>query len=151
MVMSNGFVKIYGSKLISSSLWDESPAARLVFLSLLAIADADGWVDVPNERALARMLNLELDYLREALVVLTAPDPGSRGEEHEGRRVLREKAANGDSGWRCVNYGKYREHRTGKQEATRLRVEKYRARVTEQKTRDDMFDAMNLGRGSSRE
>lgn len=118
----NGFVKIYGSKLITSSLWDEAPEARLVFLSLLAIADWQGFVDIPNERALARVMNVEISYLEKALAVLMAPDDGSRTPDQEGRRVLRE-----GSGWRVVNYEKYREFRSATQEATRLRVEKHRA------------------------
>ena len=114
-------MKIYGSKLISSSLWDEAPEVRLTFLALLAIADARGFVDVPNERALARVLNLERGYVERALAVLMAPDKGSRTDAHNGRRVLREGA-----GWLCVNYEKYREFRSAKQEAIRLRVEKHR-------------------------
>lgn len=120
-----GFVKIYGDKLITSSLWDEIPEARLVFMAMLAIADARGYVDIPNERALARVLNLPEDYVARALAVLMAPDRGSRSPDHEGMRLLRD-----GSGWRCVNYEKYREYRSPKQEATRQRVAKHRARVT---------------------
>jgi hypothetical protein len=120
--VSYGFVKIYGSRLMTSSLWDETPEARLVFLSLLAIADRDGFVDVPNEKALARVLNLPPDYLERALVVLMAPDDGSRNKAFEGRRVLRE-----GSGWLCVSYKDYRDYRSPKQEATRERVARWRA------------------------
>ena len=124
--MADNFVKIYGSKLISSSLWDEAPEVRLVFLSLLAVADYNGYIDIPNERALARVLNLSQEYLDGALAVLMAPDGGSRSDEHEGRRVLRD-----GSGWRCVNYEKYREFRSASQEATRIRVQRHRAKVAE--------------------
>jgi hypothetical protein len=123
--MGHGFVKIYGDKLITSSLWDEPPEARLVFLAMLAIADARGYVDIPNERALARVLNLPDDYVAKALGVLMAPDTGSRSPDHDGMRLLRE-----GSGWLCVNYEKYREYRSPAQEATRQRVAKHRARVT---------------------
>lgn len=116
-----GFVKIYGSKLITSSLWDEPPEVRLVFLAMAAIADAEGFVDVPNERALARVLNVELDYLQRALAVLMAPDVGSRTPDEEGRRVLRQ-----GSGWKVVNLTKYREFRSPAQESTRLRVAAWR-------------------------
>jgi hypothetical protein len=118
-----GFVKIYGSKLITSSLWDEPPEVRLVFMAFLAISDWDGFVDIPNERALARVMNLEIDYLERALSVLTRPDKGSRTPDREGIRVFRD-----GTGWRVVNYEKYREFRSSAQEATRLRVERYRAK-----------------------
>lgn len=120
--MSYGFVKIYGTKLITSSLWDEAPEARLVFLSMLAIADQNGYVDVPNERALARVLNLPDDYLKRGLDVLMKPDPGSRTASHEGRRIVRQ-----EPGWLCVNYEQYREFRSAKQEADRIRIAALRA------------------------
>jgi hypothetical protein len=143
---ANEFVKIYGSKLVSSSLWEATPEARLVFISMLALADWDGWVDTPSERTLARMLNLDVDYVHRALVVLAAPDPDSRSADNDGRRVIATRNANGDAGFQCVNYEKYREHRTKHQEAHRLRVQKYRARLEEARARDDIHDAMNAGR-----
>lgn len=123
--MPTGFVKIYGNKLITSSLWDEPPEVRLVFLAFLAIADWDGYVDIPNERALARVMNVTEDYLQRALDVLMAPDDGSRTPDQEGRRVLRD-----GSGWRVVNYERYREFRSSAQEAVRLRVAKHRAKTS---------------------
>lgn len=149
--MTNGFVKIYGSRLLNSSLWDKDPGTRFVFLCMLAIADAEGWVDTPSERTLARVLNLPPDYVSAALAVLSAPDPESRSAEQEGRRIIKMMNANGDNGFQCVNYGKYREHRSAKQEAVRLRVERYRARLEEARARDDIHDALNMGRLASRE
>lgn len=121
--MAYGFVKIYGSKLITSSLWDQPPEARLVFLSMLAIADQNGYVDVPNERALARVLNLPEDYLARGLEVLMASDKGSRTPRDDGRRIVRQ-----EPGWKCVNYEAYREFRSAKQEADRRRIAAQRAR-----------------------
>jgi len=119
-----GFVKIYGNKLITSSLWDARPEARLVFLGMLALADADGVVDIPNIRALSRILNLPTSYVEHGLEVLEAPDPGSRTPDDSGRRVVRDGTK-----WRMVNYEKYREFRTEKQEANRLRIEAWRKRT----------------------
>lgn len=130
--MSNGFVKIYGSKLISSSLWDEAPEARLVFLGMLALADQNGIVDTPNERALARMLNLPEEWIAKALAVLMAPDEGSRTDVEEGRRVVRCGTV-----YRCVNYERYREFRSAKQEADRVRIGAIRAAAKERADRKD--------------
>jgi len=121
--MGDGFAKIYGDKLLRSTLFLEPPEARLVFLAMLAMADADGVVDVPGVRALANALNLDVDYIRRALAILEAPDPDSRSKAEEGRRVLQL-----ETGWVLVNYRKYREHRTQKQEDTRVRVAKHRAK-----------------------
>lgn len=104
--MSDGFVKIYGHKLLRSTLWDESAAVRIAFIGMLSEADAKGFVRVPSERGLARILNLSADEVREALDVLEAPDGDSSSEEAGGRRILRVQG-----GWQVVNYTKYREKR----------------------------------------
>ncbi len=145
--MDNGFVKIYGSRLISSSLWDEAPEARLVFLCMLALADAKGYVDVPNETTLARVLNLAPDYLARGLAVLMAPDTrGSRTPDHQGRRVLRH-----GSGWMCVNYEKYREIRTNRQVAAAERVARWREKQAKPLTDSEERDVKRLTRGAVRE
>lgn len=128
--MSNGFVKIYGSKLVTSSLWDECPEARLVWFSMLAVADMHGVVDTPSEKALARYLNLPQDYLERGLAVLMAPDSDSRTKSFEGRRVIRDGSV-----FRCVNYEKYRDFRTPKQEADRRRIASQRAQAIQAKAK----------------
>lgn len=134
--MGDGFVKLYGDKLLRSTLWMEDPDVRLVFILMLAIADANGVVDCTGIRVLAHTLNLPVDYTEKALAVLTAPDPESRSKEEGGRRVVRDGV-----GWRMVNYAKYREYRSAKQESNRLRqkrhAEKKRAlELTKQTPRD---------------
>lgn len=129
--MGDGFAKIYGDKLLRSTLFLEPPEARLVFLAMLAMANAEGVVDVPGLRALANVLNLEVSYVERALAILEAPDPDSRSKDHEGRRLLPL-----ETGWQLVNYVKYREHRTDRQEQTRKRVAKHR-KVTRNKVRTD--------------
>lgn len=116
-----GFVKIYGDRLLDSTLWLECWQARLVFLGMLAAADSQGVVDIPSVEVLAHRLNLSVPDTRAGLDVLEAPDKNSRSEAEEGRRVVRE----GDH-WRLVNYSKYREFRTSKQEQTRRRVARHR-------------------------
>ena len=56
---------------------------------LLAVADQGGVIDGPGIRALARKLNLTVEYLEPALEKLMEPAPDSRSEAHEGRRVLK--------------------------------------------------------------
>ncbi len=117
----SGFVKIYGTKLLDSTLWLECWQARLVFLGMLALADRHGVVDIPGERVLAKRINLPPEDVRVGLGVLMEPDPDSRSPEEGGRRVLPL-----ETGWRIVNYEKYREFRTERQEKARLRAAKWR-------------------------
>lgn len=93
-----------------------------MWFSMLAVADMHGIVDTPSEKALARYLNLPQDYLEKGLAVLMAPDPDSRTKAFEGRRVVRDGSV-----FRCVNYEKYRDFRTAKQEADRRRIASQRA------------------------
>lgn len=105
--MSTPLVKIYGDLLLNSTLWEESPEARLVFFGMLALADFDGAIQIPLVSTLARILNLPIRYVERGLAVLEAADPHSRSPVEEGRRVLRTHA-----GWKLTNHSKYRDVRT---------------------------------------
>lgn len=120
-LMPGGFVKLYGS-ILDSSVWSEDPYTRLVWITMLAMADAGGFVEaaVPG---LARRANVPLDACENALERLAAPDTYSKSPAHEGRRI--EKA---DRGWRILNYATYRELRTAEQVATADRVRRFRER-----------------------
>jgi hypothetical protein len=105
--MSDSFVKLYQS-LLDSSVWFESPTTRLVWITVLLLADADGLVDV-SVPGLARRANVSLADCEAALAVLCADDPHSKTPDHGGRRV--EKL---HRGYRVLNYLAYRERRSTK-------------------------------------
>lgn len=100
-----GFVKIYGT-ILNSSVWSESNSTRLVWITMLALADRNGLVR-SSTRGLAHAARVTDDECREALRVLLAPDPDSSSPQHEGRRIV---ALPG--GWVVLNYTTYREMRT---------------------------------------
>jgi hypothetical protein len=104
----SGFVKIYGS-MLDSSIWGEPANVRLLWITMLAMADAEGEVmaAVPG---LARRANLSIPETVDALRVLTEPDAFDRSGVDEGRRI---RSIPG--GWLLVNYQAYRELRTEKQ------------------------------------
>lgn len=99
--MSGGFTKLYQSILLSS-VWLESGATRLLWITMLASADREGCVyaAVPG---LAHAARITVPECEAGLEVLSAPDPHSRSKEHDGRRI---EAIEG--GWRILNYGRYR-------------------------------------------
>lgn len=123
------FVKLYGS-ILNSSLWMECLEARLLFMGMLAAAGADGVVRIVSLRALAHKMNLTVEQTKTGLAVLEAPDPESRSQAHEGRRVLPV-----EGGWLVVNHRLYREFRSERQEADRLRKKAERAASGTQRTR----------------
>ncbi len=114
-----GYVKIYGS-ILGSSIWAEAMPTRIVWITMLAMADEHGKVEASTS-GLARFANVTLAECREALKALAAPDTDSRTPDNDGRRV--EKV---DGGWLILNYLKYREMRSPKQVAEAERKARWR-------------------------
>jgi hypothetical protein len=96
-----GYVKLFGD-ILTSSVWTEPSHVRLVWITLLALSDADGSVraSIPGLASVARV---DLRECQEALRIFEAPDEFSRSTEHEGRRL--EKI---EGGWKILNYEKFR-------------------------------------------
>jgi hypothetical protein len=99
-----GFTKLFGS-LIGSTVWLEDSDTRVVWITMLALADANGIVgaSVPG---LAKLAGVPREACEYALDKFLSPDPDSRSKEHEGRRIQEV-----DGGWHLLNYAKYREKR----------------------------------------
>jgi hypothetical protein len=136
--MSGTFVKLFGS-ILNSSMWCADGDTRLVWITMLLLADADGnvWGAIPG---VARQAGVEVDACRRAIDYLSAPDPDSRSSELEGRRIVPI-----DGGWRVVNARKYREMQTSGQRKASERSRRYRANK-ERMTQRDRRDASRLSR-----
>ena len=80
-----GFTKLFNS-IITSTIWCEDDKTRIVWITLLAMADKTGSVasSVPG---LAKSANVTIEECESALAKLMAPDKYSRTKDHEGRRV----------------------------------------------------------------
>lgn len=92
-------------RFFDSSVNDVDPMSRLVFIGMIVLSDRHGTLDITIE-ALARKLNLDLDLVRHAVVVLGSPDLTSRTPDHEGRRII---PIDGRAwGWIVVNKEQYR-------------------------------------------
>ena len=100
--MSLYFTKLF-STLTDSTIWCEDNPTRIVWIAMLAMADRHGLVhaSIPG---LANRARVSLDECENALNKFMEPDPYSRTEDHEGRRIERI-----DGGWKLLNYAKYRE------------------------------------------
>jgi hypothetical protein len=101
----NGFGKIHRA-FFDSSVNDTDPMTRLVFIGMIVLSDRKGRIDITVE-SLARRLNLGVDALNAALMVLGAPDESSRTPEHGGRRVIPIDDSR-SWGWIVVNKEQYR-------------------------------------------
>ncbi len=119
----NNFTKL-SSAIVTSTIWQEDNPTRIVWVTMLATADACGRVEgsIPG---LAHIARVTVEECERALDRLMSPDPYSRTKEYEGRRV--EEI---DGGWRILNYAKYRERRDPekRKEQTREAVRRHRQR-----------------------
>src|SRR3990167_4850650 len=123
------YTKLHQS-LLTSSVWLLDSDIRVVWITLLAMADQDGIVEgsVPG---LARIAGVSREACDRALAVLSAPDEDSRTKTDEGRRL---RTLDDGRGWEVINYHEHRA-RASREEA------KTKAAVRQQRKRDR--DAMS--------
>jgi len=118
-----GYTKLFSS-IIASTIWRANDKTRIVWITMLAMADQFGIVEA-SVPGLADMARVTTDECRSALSALSDPDKDSRSKEQDGRRV--EEV---DGGWRLINHGKYRDKmsRDERREYQRLYQRSYRKR-----------------------
>ena len=99
--MHKSYTKLFNT-IVLSTIWGEKDHIRIVWITMLALADRFGEVSasVPGLAAVAHVS--EPDVI-DALKKLSSPDPHSRSKEKQGRRI---EAI--DGGWQIINHGKYR-------------------------------------------
>jgi len=129
------YVKLFSS-ILDSTVWETDPATRIVWITMLAMADRDGVVEA-SIPGLARRAGVSRAECEEALRLFGSPDPDSRTRDHEGRRIL-----DADGGWQLVNYEKYRDKATA-EESRRKAAERQR-RFRERHTRGVTRNAGNV-------
>jgi hypothetical protein len=100
------YTKLFSS-ILNSSIWDESDPTRILFVTMLAMADQNGCI-YGSVTGLARQARQPLNTTLASLAVLMSPDPNSgdskRNPHGEGRRVEELEVG----GWQLVNYEYYR-------------------------------------------
>lgn len=100
--MADGFTKLHNG-LLTSTVWREDPATKVVWITLLAMADPDGVVE-STMPGLGAFANVTIDEAAKAIEKFLSPDRYSRTPDREGRRI---EIIPG--GWRLLNYDKYRD------------------------------------------
>jgi hypothetical protein len=117
------FVKLDCS-ILYSSIWAESSETRIIWITMLAMADQTGLVHATAPGISAASF-IPLESTRKAISILETPDPDSKSTENEGRRIMRV-----DGGYSILNYEKYRAFNYSlKKDAVRKR--EYRTRIKE--------------------
>lgn len=112
-------------KIVGSSIWAEDSDTKVVWVTMLALADKNGLVDYTLPM-LARVAGVELEKCQAAIEKFMGPDPHSRTKDNDGRRIT--ESDNG--GWILLNYKKYHESEMERaervREQTRERVRNHR-------------------------
>ena len=116
------YAKLFSS-IIHSTVWREDMHVKVVWITMLAMADAGGSVfaSIPG---LADAARVTIPQVEDALTKFLSPDPYSRTQEHEGRRI---EVIPG--GWKILNYVMYREIRNA--ETRRIQNAEAQARYRE--------------------
>jgi len=114
-----GFAKL-DSGITRSSIWSESLATRILWVTMLAEKDENGYVEA-SRGGLIRLANISPAEFDASIKILESPDPDSKTPDNDGRRV-----AKIDGGWVVLNSEKYRLPEDVKRERTKERVRKFR-------------------------
>lgn len=113
------------TKILDSSIWLEPSSVRIVWITLLAAMDEDGYAHFSALENLASRARVTLEETVTAVTVLSSPDPNSANPANEGRRVERVPG-----GFIIINSKDHRKtlNREIQREQTRLRVARHRER-----------------------
>lgn len=111
------------TKILDSTIWLESDATRLVWVTFIAIMDEDGFVALSSVGNVAARARVSIEAAEEAIRTLESPDKADPDQDHEGRRIERVP-----SGWMVLNASKYRDiiKRETARAQTRARVARHR-------------------------
>ena len=122
------YAKLFTS-ITESSLWSEPKEVRLLFVTMLAKADQDGFVEA-SIPGLARVANLTIGETEASLKVLMSPDPYSKNPANEGRRI-----AEIPGGFLLLNYEDYRARRSTEERREYMRqyMQEYRTKKPSRK------------------
>lgn len=115
-----------------STVWFEPDPTRITWITMLAMCDQHGYVgaSIPG---LAGRARVSVDDCLRALECFMAPDPYSRTQDFEGRRI-----AEADGGWVLLNHAKYRAKQSedDRKERARLAMAELRANRKQQELTD---------------
>ena len=131
--MAENYTKLFGS-IISSTIWTEDDQTRILWITLLAMADKNGEIQgsIPG---LARIAGINIEDAKKAFHKFLSPDPYSRTKDDEGRRL--EEV---EGGWALINHAKYRKM-ASKEDSKAKNAERQRRYREKQKRNASVTDS----------
>mgnify|MGYP001616820541 CR=1 FL=1 len=118
-----GYTKLFEA-ILASSIWERDPETCKVWVTLLAMKNKENKVEA-SLKSLAHFARISVEKTAEAVAEFEGPDPDSRSQENEGRRIRRV-----EGGWLILNGERYqkmlsveerREYNAAKQREYRYR------------------------------
>lgn len=109
------YTKLDGG-ITESTIWQAPDTTRLVWITMLALADQNGYVGA-SMPGLASRARVSLDACIAAIATLEAPDEWSRTKANDGRRV-----AAAEGGWVLLNHALYRARQSAEDRRERSRI-----------------------------
>jgi hypothetical protein len=100
------FESMFDGTLATKGPWQ----AIVTFQQMIVLCDREGVVDMTPE-AISRRTTIPLEIINIGIAALEQPDPESRNDAEDGRRIVRLNE-NRHWGWQIVNYDTYRRLRT---------------------------------------
>lgn len=101
----SGYTPVF-NQIYQGTLYGKWPTAA-VWASLLPLFDKNGHLDM-SLQAISGMTGWPMDLLKQGIEELMQPDPSSRSEKADGRRLVLIDERR-DWGWVAVNHGIYKE------------------------------------------
>jgi hypothetical protein len=136
---SDAYAKLFQA-ILTSSIWSEDDKTRIMWVTMLALCDRDGYVTgtIPGLAAMARMTTADAE---KSVLKLMEPDKYSRTTDHEGRRIEQT-----DGGWLVLNYVKYREigSKEGRKSSNAERQKRFRERHKVTENNDIVTPALRI-------
>jgi hypothetical protein len=124
LAITPAFTKLQRA-IVTSSIWMEDNETRLVWITLLALCDRDG-IARCSPRGLAHQARVSEAGCERAIEILSKPDPDSRDQSDDGRRIERVNA-----GFYVINYKKKLQEgiTSAKREYNRIKKQESRERL----------------------
>lgn len=91
------------NEIVTSSIWEEDVVTRVVWITMLAVKDREGYVS-GSVASMARLANVVPKECEKAVKVLESEDRQNPRQEGGGRRIRRV-----EKGWYVINHAKYRD------------------------------------------
>ena len=119
---TGNYTKLYGN-IIYSTVWQEPPEIRCVWITMLALADRNGYVgsSIPG---LHKAAGVSIEQTEAAIKKFLSPDDYSRTKDHDGRRI--EEAP---GGWTILNFIAHRDGDEKQREIWRRQKAEQRAKA----------------------